>query len=384
MCLRRPPQLRLEQRHIMTPITYNSPNRLVAGSGSPVRVNLSVGTERIGTTRRELDKLREILQSEHGPDMLMDLSVVDAGKELWQCIREHFNGPIGILPHYLSFNEDAGLEPGKLFERLRQVIEAGINFITVHCTPTPSLLKLARQRQTPVTSRGGSLIIRDMLMRQRHQNVYAEIFTELCDLARQNHCVLNLGTTFRAPSVADGLDETCVAEIREQSRFIELAHDAGVSVVLEGPGHIQLHQIERYWKLIEPLRVVPMPLGPIVSDSDPSMDHVAAAIGAATIMQRSRGGIINAITSVEHQGGVPSLALSLEGLRTARLAAQAASLTYCGTSLLAEENIARLRANSESCVIGSKEPGCARCSTLCPLASSPYGLRSPLLARPTQ
>ncbi len=372
------------RKTFMTPITYNSPNRLIAGYGSPVRVNLSIGSERLGTTRRELEKLRAILQSEHCPDMLMDLSVVDTGKELWQCIGEHFTGPIGILPHYLSFNEDTGLDAGRLFDRIRWAIEGGVNFITVHCTPTPSLLQLAKQRLTPVTSRGGGLIIRDMLMRQRQGSVYAEIFTELCDLARQNHCVLNLGTTFRAPSVAAGLDQTCIAEIREQSRFIELAHDAGVSVVLEGPGHIQLHQIEGYWKLIEPLRVVPMPLGPIVTASDPAMDHVAAAIGAAAIMQKSRGGIINAITSVEHQGGVPSLSLSLEGLRTARVAAQAASLTYCGTSLLAEEKVARLRAIGDSCVIGSKEPGCARCSTLCPLAASPYNLRSSLMAETTQ
>lgn len=368
----------------MTPITYNSPNRLVAGLGSPVRVNLGIGSERIGTTKRELDKVREILQSEHCPDMLMDLSVIDTGKELWQCIREYFTGPIGVLPHYLSFQDETGLDPGRLFDRLRCAIEGGVNFITVHCTPTPSLLNLAKQRLTPVTSRGGGLIIRDMLMRQRQRSVYAEIFTELCDLARQNHCVLNLGTAFRASSVADGLDEICVAEIREQSRYIELAHNAGVSVVLEGPGHIQLHQIEEYWKLIEPLRVVPMPLGPIVTDSDPDMDHVAAAIGAASIMQRSRGGIINAITSVEHQGGVPSLSLSLEGLRTARVAAQAASLTYCGTSLLAEEKVARLRAIGNSCVIGSKEPGCARCSTLCPLTALPYSLRSSLMAEKAQ
>jgi phosphomethylpyrimidine synthase len=115
-----------------------------------------------------------------------------------------------------------------------------------------------------------------------------------------------------------------------------------------------------------------MPLGPIVSDSDPDLDHVASAIGAAALMLRSRGGIINAISRIEHRGGVPSLSLSLEALRVARLAAQVASLTFDRASRGVEEGVARKRASAQSCVVGSEVPGCSRCSALCPLISSSY------------
>lgn len=357
----------------MTTFAYNSPNRLMVGFGLPVRVNLSLGTERVSTSVRETRKLRSLLQSPQPPDLLMDLSVAANSVELWQVAREHFSGPIGILPHYLDFSEIHGLNPTSLLNRMREVIEGGVNFLTIHCTPTIDLLDLAkRSRRTPITSRGGGLVIRDMLINRRNSSIFSTIFPEICELARRTNCVINLGTAFRSSSVADGFDAVCVAELKEQASYCDTARKFGVNIVIEGPGHIQMHQIPAYWKQIEPLQAPPMPLGPIVSDTDPDMDHVSAAMGASFLMQLSKGGIINSITRIEHQGGVPTLALSLEGLRTARLAAQAASLTYCDRSFQSERCIANKRADSESCVLGKNDQGCSRCSILCPLISKSY------------
>lgn len=357
----------------MANIVYNSPNRLEVGFGIPVRVNLSVGAERVRASDREIVKLRNLFGSDQKPDLLMDLSVAAKGMELWQFAREHFAGPIGVLPHYLAFEEGLGLDPNVLLKRISMLIEGGVNFLTIHCTPTLALLDLAkRSRRTPITSRGGGLVVRDMILNKRQINVFEQIFEEICGLAQRNGCTLNLGTTFRSSSVADGLDAACLAELVEQERFVSLARKAGVNVVLEGPGHIQMNQIADYWRAIEPLGVLPMPLGPIVSDVDSNSDHVAAAIGAALLMQLSKGGIINAITRVEHKGGVPTFALSLEGLQTARVAAQAASLTYSKDCMQKEQAIANVRANTESCVVGSLQSGCSRCSVLCPLVHDNY------------
>jgi hypothetical protein len=89
-------------------------------------------------------------------------------------------------------------------------------------------------------------------------------------------------------------------------------------------------------------------------------------------MLRSRGGIINAISRIEHRGGVPTLSLSLEALRVARLAAQVATLTFDRTAQGFEEGVARQRASAQSCVVGSQVPGCSRCSALCPLILASY------------
>lgn len=292
-------------------VEYNSPNRLRAGSELPVRVNLSFGLEMLEAAGREITKVERLLSGETRPDLMMDLSVERAEREPWQAARELFDGPLGLLPHYLLFSPSEGLDPAALLARIDSVFELGINFITIHCSPTLTLFEQARhQRLTPITSRGGGITVRDMLINGRSRSLYAEIFDDICAIAVQYGGVINLGTTFRAPSVADGFDEIVRQEIIIQSQFVHRARALGAQIVLEGPGHIRLSELDDYWAMVAPLGVTPMPLGPIVSDRFSGMDHVASAIGAARFMSLSRGGIINAVTAVEHLGGVPKACFS--------------------------------------------------------------------------
>jgi phosphomethylpyrimidine synthase len=357
----------------MAIVAYNSPNKLIAGTGFPVRVNLSFGIEKPNARERELAKMHDIVFGDLRPDLLMDLSVDPLEPEPWTDVRYIFDGPIGILPHYTLFDEGRGLRAEDLLDRIESVTSRGINFITIHCTPTRQLFDEAKRvRSTPVTSRGGSIVIRDMLLNGRDRSIFADIFGEVCEIAHSTGAVLNLGTAFRSASVADGLDSIVEEEIRIQSSFVEIARAKHAQVVLEGPGHIRLLQISAYWDLIKHLDVIPMPLGPMVTDRYPADDHVSAAIGAAQLMALSRGGVINAITSVEHRGGVPNLAQTRQGLRTALVAAQAVSSSFSEEALLAEVAVANRRSEQQSCVLDIGEAGCSRCQRLCPLILSSY------------
>jgi len=291
----------------MNIITYNSPNKLQVGIGLPVRVNCSFGIENSINLEREIKKIDAVLTSDIPPDIIMDLSVITTNPELWQLVREKFDGPIGVLPHYLEFSDTLGLTANTLIKRIKELFEKGVNFITIHCSPTPELFSLAKQtRTTPVTSRGGGVIIRDMQLNNRSESIFSLIFDDICHLAKEFGVIINLGTTFRAASVVEGFDTVAQEELKVQSRFCQMAKQAGVGVVLEGPGHMALNQLHSYWEHIKHLNVPPMPLGPIVTDSYSGYDHIASAIGAAHFMMLSKGGIINSITAVEHKGGVPN------------------------------------------------------------------------------
>jgi phosphomethylpyrimidine synthase len=349
-------------------VRYNSPNRLCAGRGAPVRVNLSFGAAVLDADYRERRKMERLLNGPGRPDMLMDLSVVPLQKELWQSVRPQFAGPIGLLPHYVLFSERSGLDVKTLLTRINDVVRNGINFITIHGSPTRELIELARiKRQTPVTSRGGGIVIQDMHINQRRDNIFRLAFRDILDICAETGAVLNLGTTFRAASVWDGYDLVLKAELQSQAELIEAAKARGVHVVLEGPGHIRASQIHQYFASVSNFEVPLMPLGPIVTDVYPDGDHIASAIGAAMLMSLSHGGVINAVTPVEHLGGVPNLQQTRTGLTAALVAAQVASGTYCSEALELEQQVAFERAGAQSCVVGSPEPGCKRCSHVCPL-----------------
>lgn len=354
-------------------VIYNSPNNLTAGYKIPVRVNLSIGMEFLHSFSRECKKIREILNQTNPPDLMMDLSLMLANKELWEVIREEFDGPVGVLPHYAIFDEETGLDKRELLERIDRLFQNGANFITIHCTPSLELFYLAkRNRSIPITSRGGGIVIRDMVINKRSFNIYELIFDDVCKISVKYGGVINLGTSFRSGSVADGFDQVAKEELMVQARFCRIAKAHGAQIVLEGPGHIPLNKIADYYNEIKALEVPSMPLGPIVSDSDGDLDHVSSAIGAAEFMMIAKGGIINAITAVEHKGGVPSQHHLMDGLKIAKLAAQIASSTYSDAAFKMEENISKIRGESESCILNSNSPGCSRCGRVCPLLIDKY------------
>lgn len=357
----------------MEKIIYNSPDKLEVGGSLPIRVNMSIGAETEESFLREKNKITSILNGDVKPDMIMDLSVSEKNISLWEVIRDIFDGPIGIIPHYLCFSESSGLNKGELLSYIERCFKGGVSFITVHCTPSIGVFEKSKlERRIPITSRGGGVVVRDMIINKRKENIFSELFDDICLIAKEYGGVINLGTSFRSSSVSDGLDNMVIEEVLLQKKFIEKAKLHGVHVVLEGPGHIAMNDIVDYWKLIEPLNVIPMPLGPIVTDTFAGYDHIVNAIGASNLMMHSKGGIINSVTAIEHLGGVPSLKHLKDGLIAAQIAAHSVSLTYDVKSHEKEEYVYEKRSKNETCILTADTSGCTRCSQLCPLVSSSY------------
>ena len=367
-------------------VTYKGTHSyLKAGRGEPVRVNLSVGLNRLSTQsiKEERSKIKKVLGNPRRPDLMMDLSISKIDPEPWEIIQDEFEGPIGILPHYLVFDEKLGIERNILLERIHALTQKGIAFITVHASPTLELFHLATKlRATPITSRGGSAVIRDMLINNRSRSIYFELFDNIASLAAQTGIVINLGTAFRSASVSDGMDLVTIEELKIQKELVKRAHSFGAQVVLEGPGHLLISQIDDYLTETENLNVPLMPLGPIITDALPGLDHITNSIGASYMMTRSKGGIINCVTRVEHQGGVPNASLLIEALDSAHVAAHAASISYHKESRVIDQSYSESRAKIESCVLPPDytnsivltegAAGCTRCGHLCPLINSSY------------
>lgn len=367
----------------VAPVMYHrSRSMLQVGRGVPVAVNASVGTSRgqqYGDAHAQAGKINELKKLNAQPDMVMDLSIHCRGPEPFQLIESEFDGPVGVLPHYKAFDSGKGIDPGGLLRRVEDVIEKGCSFVTIHASPTKRLWQLAESvRDTPITSRGGGLIVRDMFINRRGGSVYLDIWSELLGMLRQNGVVLNLGTAFRAASVVDGFDEVHREEVDFQKELIQDAREKGVQVVLEGPGHVSLSDLVRYIGYVRPTRVPLMPLGPICTDAHADQDHVVSAIGAALMMCRTRGGIINAVTCMEHRGSVPDLGALAEGIRSARVAATVATSWYSNAAMQDERVVAQARSANATCVVampGSTTgdfdaphpPGCDRCADMCPL-----------------
>ena len=366
---------KLDNVNIGTVIYRNADKLLTVGRGMPVRINVSVGLS--DTSERSINNEREkvvkILNYKHQPDLIMDLSIMTTKWKPWQFLLDNFNGAVGILPHYEIFNEKFGINENELLDRIHLLFDKGISFITIHASPTIELFEIAKEtRKLPVTSRGGGIVIRDMLINKRKENVYAKLFEQICKLAFEKGVIINLGTTFRSSNISEGMDIVSIEELKSQKKMIDRAHALGTQVVLEGPGHLILSKIDDYVDATKSWHVPLMPLGPIVSDNFPGLDHFTSAIGAAYMMTKSKGGIINAMTRIEHTGGVPQLNHIIEALDVARVAAHSATITYNPSSRLKDYKINKIRSEVRSCIASSTnlsktKEGCSRCGSVCPL-----------------
>jgi phosphomethylpyrimidine synthase len=353
------------------------------GRGHPVRVNLSVGNNRVDPDGLDAErcKIRDVLGHSRKADMMMDLSVIQSRPEPWQILVDEFVGPVGVVPHYLAFDPTHGISPTRLMSRIERLVESHVAFLTIHPTPTRPLVEKAQNsRVIPVTSRGGSAVIRDMFVNGRERSIYWQLFRDITAVAAEYRVVLNLGTAFRSACLRDGLDAVTRAEIQIQKELLAVAREQGAMVTLEGPGHVTLSEIDEYVRLTSPLDVPLMPLGPMVTDAFSDVDHIINAIGAATLTARAKGGVINAVSRIEHAGSVPSSQQLIEALDAARAAAHAATISYEPRNRMVDDLFAVGRAQHGTCSIADRtktqdpaefEKGdCTRCGHLCPLAAT--------------
>jgi len=314
---------------LVIPANFNHANLDPMGIGTvaSIKINANIGNSAVSSDiEAELCKLQVSIR--FGADTVMDLSSGGDIDAIRQAIIEASPLPVGTVPIYqvaaeLERMEDMTVED--LFGMIEHQAEQGVDFMTVHCGLLREHIPLVQRRVTGVVSRGGALLVQWMLHHGRQNPLY-ERFDELCDIARRYDVTLSLGDGLRPGSLVDASDEAQFAELRTLGELTERAWAKDVQVIIEGPGHIPLDQIEMNVKMQQEIcRGAPFyVLGPLVTDIAPGYDHITSAIGAA-VAGYAGASYLCYVTPKEHLG-LPNLEDVRVGVVTYKLAAHAADV----------------------------------------------------------
>jgi phosphomethylpyrimidine synthase len=197
--------------------------------------------------------------------------------------------------------------------------------MTVHCGVLLEHLHLTMNRVTGIVSRGGSLIAKWM-MAHRQQNPLYTHFEDICDIMHEYDVTWSLGDGLRPGSIADASDDAQFAELKVLGELTERGWQKNTQVMVEGPGHIPMDQIDmNIKKQMEICREAPFyVLGPLVTDVAPGYDHITSAIGGA-LAGWSGAAMLCYVTPKEHLG-LPEAEDVKQGVIAYKIAAHAADL----------------------------------------------------------
>jgi phosphomethylpyrimidine synthase len=278
------------------------------GEGLKTKVNANIGTSKdCQDPDEELVKLKAAVDA--GADTVMDLSTGGDLDKTRRAILAHSPIPVGTVPVYhaaIKAVQESGAVVHMSVDALFEVIEIqardGVDFMTVHSGLTREALdRLVQQgRVMDVVSRGGAFLIDWMIYHDR-ENPLFEYFDRLLEIARAYDITLSLGDGLRPGSVADATDRAQIQELIILGELTQRAWDAGVQVMIEGPGHVPIHQIEANILLEKQLcQGAPFyVLGPLVTDIAPGYDHITAAIGGA-VAAKAGADFLCYVTPSEH------------------------------------------------------------------------------------
>ena len=309
--------------------TQRKPRAVGIGKGLRTKVNASIGTSSdIVDYAAEVSKAKAAQAA--GADTLMELSV---GGDLDRVRREVIGAvelPVGNVPLYQAFCEAARkygdpnkLDEEMLFDLIEQQCADGMAFMAVHCginLYTLERLKKQGYRYGGLVSKGGVSMVAWMLANNRENPLY-EKFDRVVEILKKYDTVLSLGNGLRAGAIHDSHDRAMVQELLINCELAELGQEMGCQMLVEGPGHMPLDEIETNIRLQKRMSndAPYYMLGPISSDVVPGYDHISAAIGSA---QSSRFGadLICYITPAEHLA-LPNEQDVIDGVKAAKVAA---------------------------------------------------------------
>jgi phosphomethylpyrimidine synthase len=300
---------------------------MAIGAAARVKINANIGSSAVeANLDEELAKLHNAVH--YGADTVMDLST---GGEI-DAIREAILGaspvPVGTVPIYHAV-ETAGtvdaLTTDDLLDMIEHQARQGVDYVTVHCGILREHIPLALGRVTGIVSRGGSLLAYWMTQHNRQNPLYTH-FDRILEIARTYDVTLSLGDGLRPGSLADATDKAQLAELGVLGELTQRAWAKDVQVMIEGPGHIPMHQIEVNVRLEKEIcHDAPFyTLGPLVTDVAPGYDHITSAIGAAMIGWFGAD-MLCYVTRKEHLG-LPNPEEVREGVIAYKIAAHAADI----------------------------------------------------------
>jgi phosphomethylpyrimidine synthase len=320
------------------------------GRGLRTKVNVNLGTSR--DFPHLADELRKVkISLDYGADALMDLSTGGDLRKIRKAILSRTPIPLGTVPIYQAAVKAidrratiVDMTEDDLFEAIESQAREGVDFMTVHSGLTlKGIERLKKQgRVADVVSRGGAFHLAWMLHNEKENPFYAR-FDQLLEIARRYDVTLSLGDGLRPGSILDATDRPQIEELLTLGELVKRAWEAGVQVMVEGPGHVPLDQVEMNMRLQKrvchgaPFYV----LGPLVTDIAPGYDHIVGAIGGA-VAAAAGADFLCYVTPAEHLG-LPSEDDVREGLIASRIAAHAGDIVK-GVPGALERDLALARA----------------------------------------
>jgi phosphomethylpyrimidine synthase len=308
-------------------IHHRALDPMAIGLKARVKINANIGSSpTTSSLEEEVDKLR--LSERWGADTVMDLSTGKRIDETRLAILAEATVPIGTVPIYQALERVKAPEE-LTAELLLDVIDhqarQGVDYMTIHAGVRLEHLPLCRHRVTGIVSRGGGILARLMVHRSVENPLY-ERFDDVLEICRAHDVSISLGDGLRPGSIADASDAAQFAELDTLGELTARAWERDVQVMVEGPGHIPLHQLEmNVRRQQEVCREAPFyTLGPLVTDIAPGYDHITSAIGAAIVGWHGTS-MLCYVTPKEHLG-LPDAEDVKQGMIAYRIAAHAADL----------------------------------------------------------
>ena len=326
---------RVAEGHVVIPYNpHHAPARPAGiGRGLRTKVNVNLGTSRdFPQLANELRKVK--ISLDYGADALMDLSTGGDLKKIRKTILARTPIPVGTVPIYQAAvlaidrrSSIVGMSEDDLFDAVDSQAREGVDFMTVHSGLTLKAIDRLKQqgRVADVVSRGGAFLVAWMLHNEKENPFYAR-YDRLLEIARRHDVTLSLGDGLRPGSILDATDRPQIEELLTLGELVKRAREAGVQVMVEGPGHVPLDQVEMNMRLEKrvcegaPFYV----LGPLVTDIAPGYDHIVSAIGGA-VAAAAGADFLCYVTPAEHLG-LPTDDDVREGLIASKIAAHAADI----------------------------------------------------------
>ena len=314
---------------IIIPANINHKNLKPMGIGRKLRtkVNANIGNSSLSSDIcAELRKLEICL--EFGADTVMDLSTDGDLDAIRSAIIEHSSVPVGTVPMYEILKEAkevTNITNELILEILEKQAKQGVSYFTIHAGFLREFLPLVKKRKMGIVSRGGSLSASYMSKLNR-QNPFYEIFDEILEICTRYDVSLSLGDGLRPGCLFDATDEAQLSELKVLGELTLRAWEKDVQVMIEGPGHVPLNQIEYNMKIEQELcHDAPFyVLGPLVSDIGAGYDHITSAIGG-TMAAYHGASMLCYVTQKEHLG-LPNENDVREGIVAHKIAAHAADV----------------------------------------------------------
>jgi len=325
---------RVAKGHVVIPSNKNRNTKPCGiGQGLSTKINANLGSSpELENVEWEIKKAQ--LAEKYGADALMDLSTGPNFREVRKAIIESTKAPLGTVPIYqagISASQKRGavvnMEEDDMFHAIEEQAQEGVDFMTVHSGITMDTVeKIKRsERIMGIVSRGGAFLAAWILHNQEENPLYKN-YDYLLEIAAEHDVTLSLGDGLRPGCLADASDIPQISELLTLGDLVKRAREAGVQVMVEGPGHVPLNQVEANMQIQKtvcsgaPFYV----LGPIVTDLAPGYDHITSAIGGA-LAARAGADFLCYVTPAEHLS-IPSLEDVKEGVIASKIAAQAADV----------------------------------------------------------